>query len=79
MGVPESKTYMSSLSFWDLVANLLDGQIYVYSWGNNPKRATMKGRKCRVLRRYKRNSRLVEFIDNGQKEVVSGNSLRKAK
>ena len=55
-------------------------QTYIFSWGNNPKRATMKGRECRVLYRTPRmNSVLVEFLDNGQQEVTSRNSLRKKK
>jgi len=51
-------------------------QLYEYRWGNNPKRATMKGRKCRVLARGKKNTALVEF-ENGQRETVSRNALRK--
>jgi hypothetical protein len=50
---------------------------HVYVWKNNAKRETLHGRKCRVLKRLGGNSRLVEF-ENGQREVVSGNSLRKA-
>jgi len=50
--------------------------LYRYAWHNNEKRATLFNRTCRVLRRW-RNSRLVEFLDNGQREVVSGNALRK--
>jgi len=54
------------------------GQTYIYSWGNNEKRKTMKGRECIVLARGKSmNSCMIEFLDNGQKECVSRNSLRK--
>ena len=53
-------------------------QWYEYRWGNNPKRATLKGRKCRVLARGKMNSCMVEF-ENGQRECVSRNALRKVK
>ena len=49
--------------------------LYVYRWRNNPKRATLYGRKCRVLARGSLNSALVEF-ENGQREVVSRNALR---
>ena len=52
-------------------------QLYIYCWGNNEKRRQMKGRVCRVLGRGKKNSCYIEFIDNGQKEIVSRNSLRK--
>jgi len=54
-------------------------QTYIYAWGNNPKRATMKGRTCRVLARLKKNSIVIEFLDDGQREVVSRNSIRKVK
>lgn len=47
-----------------------------YIWGNNSKRATMKGRLCRVLGGGKKNSILIEFADNGQREVVSRRSVR---
>ncbi len=51
---------------------------YVYGWGNNVKRATLKGRRCRVVVRGAMNSALVEFGDTGQREVVSRNALRRA-
>ena len=51
---------------------------YRYMWGNNPKRKTLKGRKCRVVARGKMNSCMVEF-ENGQREVISRNALRKEK
>ena len=49
---------------------------YRFAWGNNPKRKTLKGRRCRVLGRMKKNSIVIEF-ENGQQEVVSRNSIRK--
>ncbi len=49
---------------------------YIYAWKNNEKRKTMYGRRCRIYARGTMNSRGIEFED-GQKEVVSGNSLRK--
>ena len=49
---------------------------YIYRWGNNPKRAEMKGRACRVLCRGAKNSALIEFED-GQREVVSRNALKR--
>jgi hypothetical protein len=51
---------------------------YIYAWRNNSKRETMYGRLCRVVERSAKNSALIEFADNGQREVVSRNSLRKA-
>lgn len=52
-------------------------QYYRYSWGNNEKRRTMKGRVCLLITCGKRHSCLIEFIDNGQKEIVSRRSVRK--
>jgi len=49
---------------------------YTYVWKNNLKRQSLCGRHCRVLIRGKMNSALVEF-ENGQKEVISRNALRK--
>jgi hypothetical protein len=49
---------------------------YVYIWGNNSKRATLKGRRCKVLQRLALNSCIVEF-ENGQREVISRNALRR--
>jgi hypothetical protein len=49
---------------------------YIYTWKNNSKRETMFGRICRVIVRGKLNSALVEFVDNGQREIVSRNALK---
>ena len=51
--------------------------LYRFCWGNNSKRETMKGRICRVLCRGTMNSAMIEFTDNGQREVVSRNALRR--
>lgn len=50
---------------------------YTYAWGNNPVRATYKGKRCRVVCRGKMNSCLLEFAD-GRKLVTSRNAIRKA-
>lgn len=43
-----------------------------YRWGNNSKRKTMKGRECKIIARGKRmGSICIEFLDNGQREIVS--------
>lgn len=52
-------------------------ELYKYTWKNNEKRKLMFGRICKVLSRGKKNSCLIEFIDNGQKEIVSRYSIRK--
>jgi hypothetical protein len=49
---------------------------YRYTWKNNVKRATLHDRFCRVVARFKFNSALVEF-ENGQRECISRNALRK--
>lgn len=51
---------------------------YVFVWKNNEKRATLYGRRLRVLARGAMNSALVEF-ENGQREVISRNAIRKVK
>ena len=53
--------------------------LYIYRWGNNPKRAEMKGRVCTVLIRGGMNSALVEFLGTGQREIVSRNALRRVR
>lgn len=51
---------------------------YFYAWGNNKKRAMLKGKTCKVIIRGKMNSALVEF-EGGQREIISRNALRKEK
>jgi hypothetical protein len=55
----------------------MNEQIYIYKWGNNEKRKTMKGLKCQVVCRGTMNSCMVRFIDNGQIEIISRNALKK--
>jgi hypothetical protein len=51
---------------------------YVFVWANNPVRAVLRGRRCRVVVRSRRfNSCLVEFED-GRRDVVSRHALRRA-
>lgn len=49
---------------------------YFFAWKNNEKRKTLYLRSCKIVAHAKNNSRLIEF-ENGQREIVSGNSLRK--
>lgn len=42
-----------------------------YRWGNNPRRAELKGRRCRIIARGRMNSILIEFADNGERVVTS--------
>lgn len=55
----------------------MSDQLYTFSWKNNEKRVTMYKRICKVTARGAKNSIRIEFIDNGQKEIVSANSIRK--
>lgn len=50
--------------------------VYAYGWGNNEKRATLKGRACKVVVRGRMNSILIEFTDNGQCEITSRHAVR---
>ncbi len=48
----------------------------IYRWGNNSKRVTMKGRECKIISRAKRmGSICIEFLDTGQREIVSWRSV----
>ena len=51
---------------------------HIYVWGNNPKRAKLKGKKCRILvssgRRF--NGCLIEF-EGGEQVNTSRRALRK--
>jgi hypothetical protein len=50
--------------------------LYYYAWRNNEKRLTLYRRACKVVARGAMNSCLLEF-ENGQREVVSRNAIRK--
>jgi hypothetical protein len=50
-------------------------KLYKYNWKNNEKRKTLYGRTCLLLKVGKKNSILIEFTDNNQKEIVSRNSI----
>lgn len=44
-------------------------------WPNNPKRASLTGRHCRIIASGTKRSLLVEF-ENGQREIVDRYALR---
>lgn len=52
---------------------------YIYQWGNNAKRAGLKGMRCRVIARGEMNTAMVQFEKTGRIELVSRNALRKEK
>ena len=49
---------------------------HIYNWGNNPKRASMQGRACRIIASGALRSALVEF-ENGQREIVDRWALKR--
>lgn len=51
--------------------------LYRFKWRNNSKRKTLHGRIFKVLIRGPKNSALVEFVDNGQREIISRNAMKK--
>ena len=62
----------------------MKGRLYRYVWGNEKTiegflRLKYKDRLCRVLSWMPKNSCIVQFIDNGEKSIVSRNALRKVK
>lgn len=50
---------------------------YKYAWGNNPKRAELKNKPCRLMASGKMGSVLVQFRD-GVKIITSRRALRKS-
>lgn len=52
------------------------GHVYRYAWGNNPRRAELKGRLCRVDARGRMNTVLVRFLDTGERVTTSRRALR---
>jgi len=55
----------------------MNAPTHIFAWGNNDKRATLKGRPLRIVASGAKQSCLVEFTDNGQREVVSRRALRR--
>ena len=49
---------------------------YTYRWGNNLKRARLKGKKCKLLTSGTRNNILIEFED-GERVVTSRRALKR--
>jgi hypothetical protein len=50
---------------------------YRYVWGNNVKRAQLKGRVCELLFCSVGHSACVRFVDDGSIECVSRRALRR--
>jgi hypothetical protein len=52
-------------------------ELYVYRWGNNPRRRELKGRRCRAVARGRMNTVLVEFVDTGERVTTSSRALQR--
>lgn len=52
--------------------------VYVYAWGNNPRRAELKGRRCVVEATGTMGTALVRFLDTGERVTTSRRALRRA-
>jgi len=53
-----------------------DKLTHIYVWGNTPLRASLKGRKCRIVTTGARTSALYEF-ENGARVVSSRRAVRR--
>ena len=52
--------------------------VMVYVWGNNPRRAELRGRPCVVLARGRMNTILAQFLDTGEKVTTARHAVRPA-
>lgn len=50
--------------------------VKTFAWGNNERRAQLKGRACMVLASGALGSVLVQFLDTSEKVVTSWRALR---
>ena len=57
----------------------MNNTIYIFAWGNNPKRAELKGRPCKILAQGALNSCEAIFVDTGQCEIVKHQALHTIK
>lgn len=46
-----------------------------YLWGNNPKRAELKGRECEILAKGKKGSIMIKMTDTGEKVITSWRAI----
>ena len=51
-------------------------RVYRYAWGNNERRAALKGRECVIEASGRMNTVLVRFLDNGERVTTSRRALR---
>jgi len=50
---------------------------YTFAWGNNPRRAELKGRVCVVEASGPKQTVLIRFLDTGERVTTSVRALRK--
>ena len=51
--------------------------VYVFGWGNNARRAELKGRRCVIEAVGTMRTVLVRFVDTGERVTTSRRALRK--
>lgn len=51
--------------------------VYVFAWGNNRRRAGLKGRRCVVEAQGAMSTVLVRFLDTGERATTSRRALRR--
>jgi hypothetical protein len=52
--------------------------VYVYAWGNNERRASLKGRRCVIEASGAQGTVLVRFLDTGERVTTSARALRRS-
>jgi len=52
--------------------------VYIFAWGNNPRRAELKGRRCVIEAAGTMRTTLVRFLDTGERVTTSRRALRRA-
>lgn len=50
---------------------------YVYVWGNNSRRAELKGRPCVIEATGRMGTALIRFVDTGERVTTSRRALRR--
>lgn len=50
---------------------------YRFGWRNNPRRAQLYGRRCRILARSRRRGSVMVEWENGTRDIVSRRALRR--
>ena len=51
--------------------------VYVYAWGNNARRAELRGRDCVVEARGAMRTILLRFLDTGERVTTSARAVRR--